>query len=64
MKYIIIVLIAIVASYSSLFSQSKIDDILLEIEKNNTTLSAFRSRSEADKIGNKTGIYLQNPAGF
>jgi len=61
MKYIIIVLIAIIASNSSLFSQSKIDDVLLEIEKNNTTLSALRSRAEADKIGNKTGIYLQNP---
>lgn len=61
MKYIIIVLIAIIPSYSSLFSQSKTDDILLEIEKNNTTLSALRSRAEADKIGNKTGIYLQNP---
>ncbi len=61
MKYIIIVLIAIIPSYSSLFSQSKTDDVLLEIEKNNTTLSALRSRAEADKIGNKTGIYLQNP---
>ena len=61
MKYIIIVLIANIASYSSLFSQNKIDDVLLEIDKNNTSLSALRSRVEADKIGNKTGIYLQNP---
>ena len=33
----------------------------MEIEKNNTTLSALRKNTEAEKVGNKTGIYLQNP---
>ncbi|MBK6964392.1 MAG: hypothetical protein IPH20_10765 [Bacteroidales bacterium] len=35
------------------------------IERNNTTLSALRKSVEAEKLGNRTGIYLQNPeAGF
>ncbi|MCK4920593.1 MAG: TolC family protein, partial [Bacteroidales bacterium] len=34
---------------------------LSEVEKNNTTLIALRQSVEAEKIGNKTGIYLQNP---
>ena len=61
MKYIIIALISIMTLYSSLFSQNVIDNVLIEIEKNNTTLSALKLRVEADKVGNKTGIYIQNP---
>ena len=45
----------------SLKAQNTIDTILLQIESNNTTLSALRTRAEAQKIGNKTGVYLQNP---
>lgn len=61
MKHIIIALISLMAFNSFLFSQSNIDIVLIEIEKNNTTLSAIRKRAEADKIGNKTGINIQNP---
>ena len=61
MKTIITALISIIALNSYLFSQSKIESILIEIEKNNTTLSAIQKGAEADKLGNKTGIYLQNP---
>jgi len=61
MKYIIIALISIMTLYSSLFSQNVIDNVLIEIEKNNTTLSALKLRVDADKVGNKTGIYIQNP---
>lgn len=43
------------------YSQDNIESILKEIEKNNTMLSALRSKAEAEKLGNKTGIYLQNP---
>ena len=52
---------SIMAFSPALFSQTSIDRVLAEIEKNNTTLSASRASTDADKIGNKTGIYLQNP---
>ncbi len=47
-----------------LFSQAKaqtISDILNQIEQNNTVLAALRQSGEAEKINNKTGIYLANP---
>ena len=58
-QLLIFISIALVAS--NLFAQSSVDNILTEIEKNNTTLSALRKNLDAEKIGNKTGIYLQNP---
>jgi len=61
MRNIIIALIISMVFGSPLLAQNTIDSVLVEIEKNNTTLSALRKRAEADKIGNKTGIYLQNP---
>nr|NQU89143.1 TolC family protein [Bacteroidota bacterium] len=61
MKQFIIALMSIIAFGSGLFSQNRIDIILTEIEKNNTTLSALRNSADAEKIGNKTGIYLENP---
>ncbi|WP_313380488.1 TolC family protein [Proteiniphilum saccharofermentans] len=42
-------------------AQSGYDDILQQIEANNTTLSALRDQMEAQKIGNRTGIFLANP---
>lgn len=44
-----------------LSAQKSVDDILIQIEKNNTTLSALRKSIDAQKVGNKTGIFLQNP---
>lgn len=61
MKKIIIVIISLIAFNPILSSQSNIDKILIEIENNNTTLAALLKSAEAEKIGNKTGIYLQNP---
>ena len=61
MKQIFISIICILAFNFSLFSQNSIDSVLLQIERNNTTLSALQKRIEVDKIGNKTGIYIQNP---
>ncbi|MDP2089842.1 MAG: TolC family protein [Flavobacteriaceae bacterium] len=60
MKQLIIISVILIAFNTNLFSQN-IDKILSEIETNNTTLAALRKKVEADKIGNKTGIYLQNP---
>ena len=45
----------------SLFSQNSIDNIMLEVEKNNTTLLALKKRVEAETIGNKSGITISNP---
>ncbi len=56
-----IVVISLIGFNPNLSSQSSIENVLIEIEKNNTTLAALRKSAEAEKIGNKTGIYLQNP---
>lgn len=61
MRNIMIALIINMVFISPLLAQNTIDSVLVEIEKNNTTLSALRKRAEADKLGNKTGIYLTNP---
>ncbi|QGY45796.1 transporter [Maribellus comscasis] len=61
MKKIIVAIISILVFNPSLFSQNPIESVLKEIEKNNTTLSALQKRAEAEQIGNKTNIYLQNP---
>jgi len=61
MKHIILAVISILACNSIVFAQFTIDSVLVKIEKNNTTLSALQKRVEAEKLGNKTGIYLTNP---
>lgn len=64
MKHLILLVTGLVFSLN-LFAQPSIGDILSEIEKNNTTLSALKKNIDAEEIGNRTGIYLQNPeAGF
>jgi outer membrane protein TolC len=45
----------------NLFAQNNINNVLTEVEKNNTTLSAYRKSVDAEKIGNKTGLNPQNP---
>ncbi len=45
----------------SLTAQITVDSVLSNIERNNTTLKALRKNVEAEKLGNRTGIYLQNP---
>lgn len=46
---------------TSLNAQTSIDTILASIEENNTTLKSLRETVEAQKLENKTGIYLENP---
>ena len=60
MKNIILLFITIFL-FPGLFAQNSINDILAGIEKNNTTLSALRKGADAELIGNRTGIFLQNP---
>lgn len=61
MKQLIIVLAFSTIICFDLFSQENIEKVVAEIEKNNTTLQALRQNTEAEKMGNKTGIYLSNP---
>lgn len=57
----IILIISISALSYHLLAQNSVDRVLAEVEKNNTTLIAIRKSVDAEKIGNKTGIFLQNP---
>ncbi|MDL2323148.1 TolC family protein [Bacteroidales bacterium OttesenSCG-928-A17] len=54
-KIIILYLISCTVSLSAQ------QNILQEIEQNNTVLSALRHQTEADKTENKTGLYPENP---
>jgi len=42
-------------------AQNEIEKILQEVEANSTTLQALQKQIEAQKLGNKTGIWLPNP---
>ncbi|KAA6306161.1 hypothetical protein EZS27_042184, partial [termite gut metagenome] len=44
-----------------LFAPNDIETILASIDKNNITLKALREEAEAQKLANKTGIFLANP---
>lgn len=57
----IILIIGLSASGFPLFAQNTVEQVLTAVEKNSTTLAALRKSVDAEKIGNKTGIYLQNP---
>ncbi len=59
MKNIIITIVILILAFPA-FSQD-MAGILLEIEQNNTQLSALRKSNEAERLENKTGIYLENP---
>lgn len=45
----------------TLVAQESMAEMLGSIEKNNATLRALREEAEAQKLGNKTGIYLPGP---
>ncbi len=61
MKILTLAIIGSLLIHCSIFSQQTVDHILAEIEHNNTSLSALRKSMDAEKTGNKTGIYIQNP---
>jgi outer membrane protein, heavy metal efflux system len=60
MKTIVIITIQLLI-ISAGYPQNTIENILNEIEKNHTGLKAFQAELDAHMLGNKTGIYLQNP---
>lgn len=59
MKPIVYILLSVLALSAQ--AQGSFDNVLKEIEMNNTTLKAYREKANADKIGNKTGINMANP---
>jgi len=61
MRKIFFICVNIILLNVYLFSQSSIDRVMAEIEKNNTTLSALKNNMEAEKLHNRTGIFLSNP---
>ena len=61
MKKIILFFILFYGHCLFLGAQSPVDRVLQEVEKNNTTLAAIKSQVEAEKTGNRTGIFLHNP---
>ncbi|MDR1341388.1 MAG: TolC family protein [Prevotellaceae bacterium] len=55
-------LIAIVLmTGSSAFAQNNVDDVLISVEQNNSALKALKEDIDAQRLENKTGIYLPNP---
>jgi len=61
MKIRFILFMLIFLTGFSLSGQNTVENVLADIEKNNTGLLAFKKKVEADKIGNRTGIFLSNP---
>lgn len=57
----ILIIVSLVVLCSVARAQSTIENILGEIEKNNTTILALRQSTDAEKIANKTVITLSNP---
>ena len=60
MRTIIITMLVLFAGIT-LNAQNNINPVLSSIEENNTTLKALREEVEADKLQNKTGIFLDDP---
>ncbi len=56
-----LLVLTLLLSGFSLPAQNNLDLLIAQIEKNNSTLAAFRQESDAERIGNRTGLSLQNP---
>lgn len=59
MKQIFILALSIL-SFQTL-AQTPVDSVLAMVERNNTTLPAYRKSADAMKIGNRTGLFPVNP---
>ncbi len=57
----ILLVVSFIVLCSAVRAQSTIENILGEIEKNNTKILALRQSADAEKIANKTGITPSNP---
>ncbi len=61
MKMRTFIILLLFAMGFTLSAQDNIAAVLKAIEKNNTTLKALRETADAEKLKNKTGIFLSNP---
>jgi len=61
MKRLIIFLLAFISMTVNAAAQTSIEEVLHEVEQNNTTLVALKQRVNAETIGNKTDLSLPNP---
>jgi outer membrane protein TolC len=59
MKKILIALAVVV--FAKPAHAQNIETVLAQIERNNTTLQALRESADAQKLGNRTGIYPSDP---
>jgi outer membrane protein TolC len=57
----IIVTVGLFFTSLTLNAQTTVSSVLASVEENNTTLKALREAVEAQKLENKTGIFLDNP---
>ena len=57
----ILIIISTILASIPLIAQNNINSVLDSIEANNTTLKSLRLTADAQKLGNKTSIYLDNP---
>jgi outer membrane protein TolC len=60
MKKLVISLL-LVALVFPVMAQNEVETVLNQIEQNSTILGALREQMEADKLNNRTGIFLPNP---
>lgn len=61
MRYKLFTIFCLLITSSLLYSQNSIDNVVKEVEANNTTLVAFRKQVEAEKLENRTGLTPSNP---
>ena len=61
MKHLFISLFITLSAIAPLSAQNSMNSVLDSIEQNNTTLKALRETEEAQKLENKTDIYLSDP---
>jgi len=59
MKQILLTAILIISGQWLLAQNT--ENIIAEVEKNNTTLVALRQQADAERIGNRTGLFPDNP---
>ncbi len=61
MKIKNVISLLLLGSSAIAFSQSDLGSVLKMVEQNNTTLKALRKTADAQKLGNRTDIYLDGP---
>ena len=61
MKIFIVTVLILSLGFPMSNAQTDINSVLASIEENNTTLKSLRESAEAQKLENKTGIFLENP---